>query len=102
MRASVGNDFVGGFSRGVLHFLVLVIVHLVFVFILIAGDGSVEAWRRWLDHGRICCFEICDTLFEIAKVVDAGLVSISAAVQGDVDTYVDHLHTERIANLCIS
>lgn len=102
MRASVGNVFVGGLSRGVLHFLVLVIVHLVFVFILIAGDGSVEAWGRWLDHGRICCFEICDTLFEIAKVVDAGLVSISAAVQGDVDTYVGHLHTERIANLCIS
>lgn len=102
MRASVNNNFVGGFSWGVLHFLVLVLVHLVFIFILVAGDGGVEAGRRWLDHGRICCFEICDTLLEIAKVVDAGLISISVAVQGGVGSYVDHLHTERIANLCIS
>lgn len=75
MRASVGSNLLGGFGRGVLHFLVvfLVRIHLVFIFILVAGDGGIEAWRRWLDHGRICCFEICDTLFEIAQVFDASL-----------------------------
>ena len=102
MRANVSNDFVSGFSRGVLHFLVLVLVHFLFIFVLVTEVGGVEAGRRWLHHGRICCFEICDTLFEIAEVVDAGLISMSVAVHGGVGSYLDHLRTERIANLCIS
>lgn len=90
-------QFGRGSGRGVLHFLVL--VHIIVVFVLVAGEGGLETWRGWLDHGCVCCFEIRDALLKVAEVLDACLLKLSTSASNRV---ICRPQTERIASLCIS
>lgn len=97
--------FRSAFRRGVVHFKVLihVVVNVVFFFLLVTGgDGLVvKTRRRGLNHGGICCFEVGDTLFQIAEVLNASLIP-KYQKSGQKTFSLENVRTDKMASLCIS
>ena len=75
------------------------------IFLVKRRDGSAGAagWsrrlgRRWKRRVLVRGFEVSDTLFQVAEVVDAGLEGKLALIQG----CLAGVFTWRMASLCIS